>query len=136
LIRTVQIRQSDGDTSSSPSVPKFPMTRPAAAGLIWGLLVVIAVALVARATYTPTCRRFCPATERGPDPPDRAVAQRPRGRLILVALEGADALTRAHLSAQLARELRSDPRFIAVNNGDAASSSRAGVSVSPPLPAE
>src|SRR5882724_4563108 len=62
------------------------MTRPAAAGLIWGLLVVVAVALV--------------------------------------ALEGADALTRAHLSAQLARELRPDPRFIAVNNGDAASLER------------
>jgi len=41
-----------------------------------------------------------------------------------VALEGADALTRAHLSARLARELRPDPRFIAVNNGDAASLER------------
>jgi predicted exporter len=101
------------------------MTRPGAAGLIWGLLVLIAVALVARATYTADLSAFLP---RNPSATQTLLIEQlhsgPAGRLILVALEGADALSRAHLSEQLARELRSDPRFVAVNNGDAASLER------------
>ncbi len=98
------------------------MTRPGAAGLIWALLVIIAAGIVARATYTADLSAFLP---RSPSATQRLLIEQlrtgPAARLILVALEGADARTRARLSVQLARVLRSDPRFIAVNNGDAAS---------------
>ena len=101
------------------------MTRPGAAGLIWALLVIIAAGIAARATYTADLSAFLP---RSPSATQRLLIEQlrtgPAARLILVALEGADARTRARLSVQLARELRSDPRFIAVNNGDAASLER------------
>src|SRR6202162_5791355 len=103
-----------------------PMTRPGAAGtLIWALLVIIAAGIAARATYTADLSAFLP---RNPSATQRLLFEQlrpaPAARLILVALEGADARTRARLSVQLARELRSDPHFIAVNNGDAASLER------------
>jgi predicted exporter len=101
------------------------MTRPRAAGLIWALLVIIAAGIAARATYTADLSAFLP---RSPSATQRLLIEQlragPAARLILVAIAGADAPTRAHLSVQLARELRSDPRFIAVNNGDAASLER------------
>ncbi|HXN79875.1 MAG TPA: MMPL family transporter [Steroidobacteraceae bacterium] len=102
------------------------MTRPGAAGtLIWALLVIIAAGIAARATYTADLSAFLP---RSPSATQRLLVEQlrtgPAARLILVALEGADARTRARLSVQLARELRSDPHFITVNNGDAASLER------------
>ena len=101
------------------------MTRPGAAGLIWALLVIVAAGIAARAAYTADLSAFLP---RSPSATQRLLIEQlrtgPAARLILVALEGADARTRARLSVQLARELRSDSRFIAVNNGDAASLER------------
>jgi len=101
------------------------MTRPGAAGLIWALLVILAAGIAARATYTADLSAFLP---RSPSATQRLLIEQlragPAARLILVALEGADARTRARLSVQLARELRSDPRFIAVNNGDTVSLER------------
>jgi predicted exporter len=101
------------------------MTRPGVAGLIWALLVIIAAGIVARATYTADLSAFLPRT---PSATQRLLVEQlrsgPAARLILVAIQGADARTRARLSTQLARQLRSDPRFIAVNNGDAASLER------------
>ena len=101
------------------------MTRPGAAGLIWALLVIIAAGIAARATYTADLSAFLP---RSPSATQKLLIEQlrtgPAARLILVALEGADARTRARLSVQLARELRSDPHFIVVNNGDAASLER------------
>jgi len=101
------------------------MTRPGAAGLIWPLLVIVAAGIAARAAYTADLSAFLP---RSPSATQRLLIEQlrtgPAARLILVALEGADARTRARRSVQLARELRSDPRFIAVNNGDAASLER------------
>jgi len=101
------------------------MTRPGAAGLIWALLVIIAAGIAARATYTADLSAFLP---RSPSATQTLLIEQlrtgPAARLILVALEGADARTRARLSVQLARDLRSDPHFIAVHNGDAASLER------------
>ncbi|HEY0768101.1 MAG TPA: MMPL family transporter [Steroidobacteraceae bacterium] len=99
------------------------MSRPGAAGtLIWALLCIIAAGIVARATYTADLSAFLP---RSPTATQQLLVEQlragPAAHLILVALEGgADARTRAQLSAQLARQLRSDPDFVAVNNGDAA----------------
>jgi predicted exporter len=101
------------------------MTRPGAAGLIWALLVILAAGIAARATYTADLSAFLP---RSPSATQRLLIEQlrtgPAAHLILVALEGADARTRARLSVQLAQALRSDPRLLSVNNGDATSLER------------
>jgi predicted exporter len=48
----------------------------------------------------------------------------PGSRLILIALQGGDAETRAEVSAVLARELRSDREFSHVGNGDQVAAAR------------
>ena len=45
-------------------------------------------------------------------------------RLILVAIEGADAPTRAKLSKQVAQQLRSNSAFVSVNNGEPVNAER------------
>ena len=92
-----------------------------AATLIWVLLVLVAVVVVARATYVADLSAFLPRT---PSPQQRLLIEQlregPAAHLIIVALQGADAGTRARGSTRLARLLASDPAFVAVNNGDAA----------------
>src|SRR5256885_13137689 len=92
-----------------------------AATLIWVLLVLVGVVVVARATYVADLSAFLPRT---PSPQQRLLIEQlregPAAHLIIVALHGADAGTRARGSTQLARLLASDPAFVAVNNGDAA----------------
>jgi predicted exporter len=98
------------------------MMRPGASGtLIWALLGMGAAAVAARATYTTDLSAFLP---RSPSATQRLLVEQlrsgPAARLIMVAIEGGEPQTRATLSADLARRLRADPRFAAVNNGDAA----------------
>jgi predicted exporter len=98
------------------------MMRPGAFGtLIWALLGMGAAAVAARATYTTDLSAFLP---RSPSATQRLLVEQlrsgPAARLIMVAIEGGEPHTRALLSAELARRLRADPRFAAVNNGDAA----------------
>ena len=91
------------------------------ATLLWGLLGVIAVAIVARASYTADLSAFLP---RRASATQRLLVDQlrsgPAAHLIFAAIEGADAPTRAQISTQLAQRLRSDPAFVGVNNGDAA----------------
>jgi predicted exporter len=98
------------------------MMRPGASGtLIWALLGMGAAAVAARATYTTDLSAFLP---RSPSATQRLLVEQlrsgPAARLILVAIDGGAPHTRARLSAELARRLRADPNFAAVNNGDAA----------------
>jgi predicted exporter len=98
------------------------MTRPGGAGtVIWAVLTVIAAAIVARATYTADLSAFLPSS---PTATQQLLIEQlrsgPAARLILLAIEGGNAAERALVSAELARRLRSDPVFVAVNNGDAA----------------
>src|SRR5579863_8109821 len=102
------------------------MMKPGAWGtLIWALLGVAAVVVAARATYTADLSAFLP---RSPSATQRLLVEQlrsgPAARLILVAIDGGAPQTRALLSAGLARRLRADPNFVAVNNGDAASLDR------------
>jgi predicted exporter len=96
------------------------MMRPGASGtLIWALLGMAAAAVAARATYTTDLSAFLP---RSPSATQRLLVEQlrsgPAARLILVAIEGGQPHARALVSAELARRLRADPRFAAVNNGD------------------
>jgi predicted exporter len=91
------------------------------ATLLWALLVLAAAAVVARATYTADLSAFLP---RRASATQRLLVEQlregPAAHVIIVAIEGEDATTRAQVSEQLAARLKSEPAFFAVNNGDAA----------------
>jgi predicted exporter len=92
-----------------------------AATLIWSLLALLAGAIVVRASYTADLSAFLP---RRASATQRLLVEQlrsgPAAHLILAAIEGGDAPARAQVSAQLAAHLRTDPAFLAINNGEAA----------------
>jgi predicted exporter len=98
------------------------MTRAGLAStLVWALLALIAAYIVARATYTADLSAFLPrrasATQRVLV---EQLSEGPAAHLIIAAIEGGDARTRAQVSAALAARLDSDPAFAGVNNGNGA----------------
>ena len=85
-------------------------------------LAVLAAALIAtRARYTADLSAFLP---RSPSSGERALVEQlrsgPAARLIIVAIAGADAGTRAALSRRLAAALAASGDFASISNGDAA----------------
>jgi predicted exporter len=113
------------------------MKRRAAAIVIWALLMGIAALVVIRARYSADLSAFLP---RAPTPSQRLLVQQLRqgvaSRLIIIAIDGGAPVNsparngipgselRARLSQGLARRLRADPRFVSVQNGDAATTRR------------
>ena len=87
--------------------------------LLWSLCIVVAVVVVIRARYLTDLSAFLPAR---PTPTQQLLVDQlrdgPASRLILIAIEGADADTRAQLSRTLAATLRRDARFSRVENGE------------------
>src|ERR1700704_4836777 len=86
---------------------------------LWLGCVAAASLIVARAHYITDLSAFLPAA---PTPAPQLLVDHPRGgpasRLILMALERADAGARAQVSAATAALLRRDPQFSSVNNGE------------------
>ena len=103
------------------------MSRRAAAVWVWAGLVAVAGLVAARARYAADLSAFLP---RAPSERERLLVEQLRNgiasRLLIVAIGGADAATRAHLSHSLARTLGRDARFAAVENGSAAAERRDG----------
>jgi len=97
------------------------MTAAARAALVWAVLALAAAAIAAHARYTADMSAFLP---RRANATQRLLVQQlregPAAHLVIAAIEGADAATRAQVSGALAALLRSDPAFMSVNNGDAA----------------
>ncbi len=97
------------------------MTAAARAALVWAVLALAAAAIAAHARYTADMSAFLP---RRASATQRLLVQQlregPAAHLVIAAIEGADAATRAQVSSALAALLRSDPAFMSVNNGDAA----------------
>ena len=103
------------------------MTRPGVAGrpmrfagtLVWAVLMAAAIIVVARARYTTDLSAFLP---RSPTATQRLLVNQLRegiaSRLIIIAIEGADSQTRARISTAVAGQLRSNPEFGPVNNGE------------------
>jgi predicted exporter len=87
--------------------------------LVWAVLAATAIVIVARARYSTDFSAFLP---RSPTPTQRLLVDQLRdglaSRLIIVAIEGADASTRARLSMAVANRLRSDQQFLSVSNGE------------------
>ena len=101
--------------------------RRAAALLLWAALAAIALWVLVRARYSADLSAFLP---QAPTPAQRLLVEQLQqgvaSRLIIVGIEGADEAGRARLSQELARQLRADPQFTAIENGDAAAAQRDG----------
>ncbi len=93
--------------------------------LVWAGLAVAAALIVARARYSAGLSAFLPAS---PTPGQRLLVEQLRrgvaSRLIIIAIGGSDAATRARLSRALAGSLTADARFVSVENGASAAARR------------
>jgi predicted exporter len=99
--------------------------RRASALVVWLGCVAFAVVVVARAHYSTDLSAFLPAH---PTPTQQLLVDQlrdgPASRLILIAIEQADAASRARVSLSLVERLRKDPQFASVNNGEAVAGQR------------
>jgi predicted exporter len=90
---------------------------------LWLVFTALAALVVARAHYVADLSAFLPAH---PTPPQQMLVDQlrdgPASRLILCAIEGGDATSRARLSNAVATRLRADAEFSNVANGAAATS--------------
>ncbi|WP_175730468.1 MMPL family transporter [Burkholderia ambifaria] len=93
--------------------------------LVWLLALVACGIAIARANFTADLSAFLP---RAPSAGQRVLVEQLRdgivSRLILVAIDGGDAATRAALSRRVAGTLRTDRQFSAINNGEAVNDAR------------
>lgn len=102
------------------------MTRSGVVGtLVWVVLAAVAAFVVARARYTTDLSAFLPES---PTATQRLLVDQLRdglaSRLIIVAIEGTDSQVRARISMAMARQLRADPQFVAISNGESAGTDR------------
>jgi predicted exporter len=92
---------------------------------LWFCCVALASVVVARARYITDLSAFLPAK---PTAAQQLLVDQlrdgPASRLILIAIEGGDAGTRARVSAAAAKRLRLDPQFSSVQNGEATTAER------------
>ncbi|WP_322073564.1 MMPL family transporter [Burkholderia cepacia] len=109
---------------SSPVARRLHALRQRAV-LVWLLALVACGIAIGRAHFTADLSAFLPSS---PSAGQRVLVDQLRdgivSRLILVAIEGGDAATRAALSRRVAGTLRADPQFAAVHNGEAANDAR------------
>src|ERR1700731_3667909 len=99
--------------------------RRASVPALWLCCLALAAALVARPRYITDLSAFLPAA---PTPTQQLLVDQlrdgPASRLILIAIEGGDAASRAGVSVAMARRLRSDRQFSSVNNGEPVTAER------------
>lgn len=86
---------------------------------IWLILMLASLAIISRTEFTADLSAFLP---RKPTAEQQLLMDQLKdglaSRLILVGIEGADQAGRAELSKAVAHSLRSNPAFVAVNNGE------------------
>ncbi|WP_126228511.1 MMPL family transporter [Burkholderia ambifaria] len=108
----------------TPVTRRLPLWRQRAV-LVWLLALVACGIAIARANFTADLSAFLP---RAPSAGQRVLVDQLRdgivSRLILVAIDGGDAATRAALSRRIAGTLRADRQFSAINNGEAVNDAR------------
>jgi predicted exporter len=103
----------------------FQFSRRRLALVAWLVGVAICCIVIARTTFTADLSAFLP---QSPTKEQQVLLDQLRdgvvSRLILIGIEGGDAQTRAALSKEMARQLRSDPAFVTVNNGEPVNAQR------------
>jgi predicted exporter len=86
---------------------------------VWLAAVLACVVFIVRGHYTADLSAFLP---RSPTSEQQLLIDQLRdglaSRLILVGIEGADPMTRARISKEMAYRLRGNEAFVAVNNGE------------------
>lgn len=96
-----------------------------AAIVVWLALIVASIVIIARSHFTADLSAFLPRT---PTAQQQLLMDQLRdglaSKLILVGIEGADEVSRATVSKKIAQRLRSDPAFVAVNNGEPVTTER------------
>ncbi|RQT62316.1 hypothetical protein DF045_37085 [Burkholderia cepacia] len=109
---------------SSPVARRMHALRQRAV-LVWLLALVACGVAIGRAHFTADLSAFLPSS---PSAGQRVLVDQLRdgivSRLILVAIDGGNAATRAALSRRVAGTLRADPQFAAVHNGEASNDAR------------
>ncbi|WP_036839808.1 MMPL family transporter [Polaromonas sp. CF318] len=96
-----------------------------AAIALWLVFLAGCALVISRTHFTTDLSAFLPRT---PTPEQQLlkdqITEGLASRLVLVGIEGADAPTRARLSRQLAQQLRADPAFASVSNGEPVNTAR------------
>ena len=94
------------------------MRWPAVSIVIWLIMLAAGAWVVSRAHFTADMTAFLPSR---PSPAQQVLVDELRdgavSRVILMAIDGGDAKTRAQLSQTLATRLRADASFVVVGNG-------------------
>jgi predicted exporter len=102
----------------------FPHSGRAAIA-VWLAFLVVSTVIIARSHFTADLSAFLPRT---PTAQQQLLMDQLRdglaSKLILVGIEGADEASRATISKVIAQRLRSDPAFVAVNNGEPVTTER------------
>lgn len=87
--------------------------------LLWLIFLISCGTIISRTTFTTDLSAFLP---RNPTPAQQLLLEQIHdglaSRLILVGIEGADPTSQATLSKHIAHELRTNPAFVSVNNGE------------------
>lgn len=88
---------------------------------IWLAVLLTCVLVIAQTRFVADLSAFMPRT---PNPRQQLLVEQLRdgviARLIMIGIEGSDAVERARLSRELAANLRKNPGFVGVQNGEAA----------------
>lgn len=96
-----------------------PVRRSWTAIWLWLAMIAIGMVLLSRASFTADLSAFLP---RDPTQEQALLVEQLRdgmvSRLILIGIEGADPQTNAALSKALAQNLRSNPAFVSISNGE------------------
>jgi predicted exporter len=108
------------------SLVRFPTLQAGRTAIaIWLVLILVCAGIIGRSHFTADLSAFLPRT---PTPEQQLLMDQLRdglaSRLILVGIEGADASMRAKLSKEVAQQLRTNPAFVTVNNGEPVTSER------------
>lgn len=102
----------------------FPHSGRAAIA-VWLALIIASIVIIARSHFTADLSAFLPRT---PTAQQQLLMDQLRdglaSKLILVGIEGADEASRAAISKVIAQRLRSNPGFVAVNNGEPVTTER------------
>ncbi len=92
---------------------------------LWLIFILTSGVIISRTQFTTDLSAFLP---RSPTPQQQLLLEQIRdglaSRLILVGIEGSDAPIRAALSKRIAQQLRANPAFVSVNNGQPVNAER------------